>query len=476
MPETATAGRLPNCQLRVVKYELATQWPCQSREHDRTEHQTGGYWRMAMEQFTAQAGSFAEGRKSKLASLRATTIGNVLEWLDWTLYATFAPYLAKALFRPSDPVSALLQTLAVFAVGFVARPVGSIVISRFADRRGRGTSLLISMILMAIGSVLLAANPTYSQVGVGASIWLLVARLIQGFAHGGETCASFVYVSELAPSKSRGLWSSSIFASSTFGVILGSLMGVTLTALLSADELASWGWRIPFVFGSLLGIFAYFLRRNLAEPEAALASKRPAQLAPIDKKASIQSCVRLFFIIGGTGIPYYTWLSFATTLAITERHIPPNHAFLATLVAQVLCMLALPVFGMISDRIGRKPLALLTTAGFAVISFPLDWILGYTAWSLMLAQAVALVLWAGIGSIYPAFMAEQFPAGPRASGIGIAYSTSVVVFGGTAPYLNAWLSSHGLHWMFTAYGAVMCAIAAVMVMGLREEKGNDLVA
>jgi MHS family alpha-ketoglutarate permease-like MFS transporter len=137
-------------------------------------------------------------------------------------------------------------------------------------------------------------------------------------------------------------------------------------------------------------------------------------------------------------------------------------------------MLSLPLFGALSDRIGRKPLALITTVGFVLVSFPLDWIFGSTAISLFIAQAIALVLWASIGSIYPAFMAEQFPSGPRASGIGIAYSLATVVFGGTAPYLNAWLSARGMHWAFTAYGVGLCAIASIMVLGLSERKGKEL--
>src|SRR6266446_4253781 len=155
-------------------------------------------------------------------SLRATVIGNVLEWFDWTIYATFSPYIAKALFAPTDQISALLQALAIFAVGFLAGPVGGIVCGRLADTRGRRFTLVISMSLMAAGSLLLAVTPSYGQVGVLASVWLLIARLIQGFAHGGETSASYVYVSELAPAPRRGLWASSVFASATFGVIIGS--------------------------------------------------------------------------------------------------------------------------------------------------------------------------------------------------------------------------------------------------------------
>lgn len=411
---------------------------------------------------------------TKLASLRATITGNILEWLDWTLYATFSPYIAKALFAPTDSVSALLQTLAVFAVGFLARPLGSIVLSRVADKRGRSLSLVISMSLMAWGSLLLALTPSYAQIGVWASVWLLAARLLQGFAHGGETASAFVYISEIAPQRSRGLWVSTIFASSTFGVILGSLMGVALTKTLDTTAVAEWGWRVPFVIGAFLGVYAYYLRRGLVETVEPGHQRAMPALSAAERRQAFMNCFKLFLLVGATGIPYYTWLSFATSFAISNKGIAPSDAFLASLGAQVLCMLSLPFYGALSDRIGRKPLAVFTTLGFTLLAFPLDIWFTNSAWALFFVQSVALVLWASIGSVYPALMSEQFRSKNRALGIGAAYSSATVVFAGTAPYINAWLTAKDVHWAFTTYSAVMTGVATIAVLTLRETKGISL--
>jgi MHS family alpha-ketoglutarate permease-like MFS transporter len=453
--------------------QCSRDWLDSERQIDRATY--GG----DMTGATIASGSTSDATRGIQAkSLRATVIGNVLEWFDWTIYATFSPYIAKAIFAPSDSMSALLQTLAVFAVGFLARPIGGIVCGRLADKRGRRFSLVFSMSLMAAGSLLLALTPAYSRIGVLASVWLLATRLLQGFAHGGETSASYAYVSELAPASKRGLWSSSVFASSTLGVVLGSLIGVALTQKLPTGEIAAWGWRLPFVIGAFLGLYAYYLRRNSIETHVAASTSSASPTSPTtrNRKQAYVSTFKLFTLLGATVVAYYTWLSFATTYAITSKGVPAKDAFIASLAAQVICMLSMPAYGALSDRIGRKPIALLSTIGFVVLSFPLDSWFTSSAWSLFIVQTVALLLWSSIGAIYPALMAEQFSTGPRALGIGVSTSFAAVVFGGTAPYLNTWLTSIGKHWMFTGYTVVLCAIATIVVLTMKETRGIDLSA
>ena len=413
----------------------------------------------------------------EVVSLRATVIGNVLEWLDWSVYATFSPYIAKALFAPTDAASALLQTLAIFADGFLARPIGSVFFGKLSNRRGRQYTLVVTMVLMALGSLILAVTPTYSRVGAFASAWLLCARLVQGFAHGGETSASFVYVGELAPAARRGLWSSSVFASSTLGVVIGSLMGVALTQTISSDALAAWGWRIPFALGAILAVYAYYLRSKSIETASYLERQRsspPAASSRTDR-ATLVHGLRLAIVVGATSVAYYTWLSFATSYAITSKGVPADTAFIASLCAQMICIVVMPFLGSLSDRIGRKPLALMATVGFVLASFPLDALFTSSAASLFLAQSIALILWACVGALYPALMVEQFATGPRALAIGVSYTGATVIFGGTAPYLNAWLSSINMHWVFTAYTVVLSGMAAIAVMTMKETTGLDLV-
>jgi len=413
---------------------------------------------------------------NRLRSLRATITGNVLEWFDWTVYATLAPYIARALFAPTDPLSALLQTLAIFAVGFVARPIGGLLFGRFADRRGRRIALVVSMMAMAFGSLMIAVIPSYAAIGATASVLLVVARIIQGLAHGGESAAAYVYVSEIAPPRSRGLWSSTVFTSIAFGVILATLFGVTLTQSLTVEQLAAWGWRIPFLVGAAVGVYAYYLRRSAIETEVFEAEQKPSErtAAPESTASLLWSCTRLVLILGASNVVYATWLTFASTYAITIQKVPAAEAFRATLAAQVIGMLAFPIFGALSDRFGRKPMALLTCGGFALISFWLLSLLDASAWSLFMAQSIALVLWASLGAIWPAWMAEQISTGSRSVSIGVASSLGGAIFGGTAPYLNTWLSAQGMPWAFTAYTVVLNVIAVGLILTMRETRGIDL--
>lgn len=418
--------------------------------------------------------SHSKSNTNKGSSLVATVFGNVLEWFDWTIYATFSPFIARALFAPTDPVSALLQTLAVFAAGFVARPLGGLLFGRLADRRGRRAALILSMTMMAFGSLLIAIIPTYETIGAAASVMLLIARVVQGLAHGGESAAAYVYVSELAPARSRGLWSSSVFVSISVGVILASLLGVLLTGTLSADELNVWGWRIPFILGALVGVYAYFLRRAAMETEVFEAEHVVSTNHAQSRVPMILNFARMVVILGASNIVYALWLSFASSFSITVLKVPASEAFRASLGAQVLGMLALPLFGALSDRIGRKPMALLTFGGFAVLSFWLTGLLGPSAWSLFITQSVALVLWAAVGSVWPAIMAEQIATGSRATTIGLASSLAAALFGGTAPYLYTWLTSINMQWTFTAYTVALNIVAVLLILTMRETKGIDL--
>ncbi len=411
---------------------------------------------------------------SHLQSLRATVIGNALEWFDWTIYAVFSPFIAKALFGPADPISGLLQTMAIFAVGFVARPIGGLVFGRFADRHGRKTALVLSMTLMAFGSLLIAIIPDYAVIGAGASALLLLARLVQGLAHGGESAAAYVYVSELAPAERRGLWSSTVFISVSLGSIVGILLGVFLTTYMPMDTLNAWGWRLPFLVGAMVGLYALYLRRNAVETEAFKAGQQPMPAPAEDQGNILWVSLRLLIILGASNVVYAVWLSFASTYAISVLGVPAAEAFRATLGAQVLGMIALPFFGALSDRIGRKPIALLTCGGFALLSFWLNGLLGPTAWSLFVAQSIALMLWAALGSIWPAWLAEQIPTGQRGTTVGLITSLGAALFGGTAPFLNTWLKTLDMQWAFTGYVVFLNALSVLLILTMRETRGINL--
>ncbi|MET8797722.1 MFS transporter [Nocardia sp. NPDC004568] len=421
-------------------------------------------------------------RQALLQSLRSALFGNALEYFDWTIYATFSPFIAVVLFDDTDPTSAMLLTLAIFAVAFVIRPIGGAVFGRIADRRGRKSALVGAMLLMGLGSLVLAVIPPYTAIGVGASVLLLFARLLQGLAYGGESSTSYVYVSELAPPRRRGLWSSTVFASVTVGAMAGTLCGFVLTSLLTQEELRTWGWRVPFLVGSLLAVYALWMRVRSIETEVGSAiSESESEHAPavrmsrVDKRRALLDLLRLFIILGATNIAFYTWLSFASSYAISSLGMDSRGAFTASLCAQALTLGLFPVFGHLSDRFGRKPVAIFATIGFGVVTFPLSALLGASPITLFVAQSIALVFWAAVGSIWPAILSEAVSPGARAIGIGITTSMASGVFGGTAPYLNTWLTSLHLQWVFSTYLVVLMVIATLLLATIRETRGIDLL-
>src|SRR6478609_2011520 len=230
---------------------------------------------------TATASMPTATRTSTRKTLIGTGIGNAVEWYDWAIYATFTPFIASQLFSKADPASAVLSTLAIFAVGFVARPFGGFQFGWIGDRIGRKASMTLAVGLASAGSLMIGIAPTFAAVGAWASLMLLVARLVQGLAHGGELPSSQTYLSEMAPKEHRGFWATLIYTSGTVGILFGTLLGAVLNMALSTDVMNAWGWRIPFLIGGALGIYALFMRAKMKETEAFEAE------APQEKRVAI---------------------------------------------------------------------------------------------------------------------------------------------------------------------------------------------
>lgn len=425
---------------------------------------------------SSRSSSFAAKRRS----LVAAGVGNALEWFDWNLYGIFSVYLAANAFSSEDPTSGLLATLAVFAVGFVARPVGGLIFGRLSDRLGRKTILVVTMCLLAGSSVALAVMPTYGQVGVVASVFLLVARLIQGLAHGGEAGVAYTYAAELAPPERRGLWGSVPFISSTIGLMTATASAAILSALLSNADMESYGWRIGFAFGGVLGLFALWLRRSAVEsdvfietaeettPDERTVSRR------IGAKQAVLIGVRIIMVSVGVNMSFYAWISFAPTNAISQHGMDQTAAFTVSLVAQGLIIILLPFMGLLSDKIGRKPMVLAQGILMIVLAFPIAGIVSDAPWTLFVAILLGNIVWACVGSIYSAIVAEQAPTAVRATVVGFVVSLSVAVFGGTAPYLNTWLNSIHKGWLFNAWIMLLGVMVITGSFVIRETKGIDL--
>lgn len=408
-------------------------------------------------------------------TVAVVSIGNALEWYDWNSYVVFALLLGPKFFPHGSTSTALLETLAVFAVGFFFRPLGGALIGAFSDRHGRRAALTLSIMLMAGGSLLIAITPSYQQIGALAPVLLVLARALQGLSSGGEVTAMSTYVNEIAPAGRRGFYSSAIYISTTLGTLAATLLAVTLRSVLSPADLQSWGWRVPFALGALLALYGWYLRRRIAETDVfGSAEERVRRPAFEVLRRHPAAAARVVGFTLGTTVVYYTFAAYLPTYAQRVYKIPADSALWASVFAQLVFMASLPLLGALSDRYGRRPLLLIFGVGFTLLSPVFLGLVGASALSLFAVMAVALVLFGCCAAAAPSAMLEMFPTRVRSSGIGLPYSLTVALFGGTAPYLIEYLSAHGLgHW-YQWYVVLLCLISTVTFALYRETKDVDL--
>lgn len=414
----------------------------------------------------------------KRRSVVASTIGNVLEWYEWSAYAVFTPFIAAAMFNSEDKVSSVLATLGVFAVGFLMRPLGGIVFGRIADVKGRKFVLIFTMLIMAGGSFLIAVLPGYGQIGVFASLIFLLVRVAQGFAHGGESATANSYIAEIAPARRRGFWGSIVFVAIYGGSVLAYTVGGVITNVFSEAAVSDWAWRIPFALGGLLALVALWMRRGMVESDVFEADDQAEAVAPVpvDRGRVARAIVLVVLMTSGITAAHYTWTSYASTLAITERGMDAQTAYWATVGAQIIALVSLPFWGLLSDRIGRRPVLIGFGVLMAILQYPLMGMITDAGWSLFIASTLALLVVSMAGALLSAVLSEAFPTKVRTQGIGFAYSVSVAVFGGTAPYLNGLFNSLDLSWLSSGWVILLCLATIVAVVKLPETKGKDLNA
>ena len=439
------------------------------------------------------------GRRRQRKSFAASIVGQLLEWYEWSAYAVFAPFIAVALFNPDDAVSGLLATFGVFAIGFLFRPLGGIVFGRIADRRGRRFVLLTTMLMMAGASVGIGLLPTFETIGIAASLLLLLARIVQGFAHGGESATANSYIAEIAPARSRGLWGSAVFMTIFGGAFLAFVLGGVITGALTEPQVQAWGWRIPFLLGAVLAVVALWLRVGMVESQvfqegadgedtAAEAVAREADrvatrdglgadsfsaetLKPLSPTLSI---VLIFFLVSGVAASNYTWTSYVSTYAQTQEGMSPSGAYWARVAALVVGLASLPCWGAVSDRWGRKPVLYVFAVGTIVTVFPLMGFIDDRPWTLFGSTSIALFLLSAGAALLASVMAETFPTSSRTAKIGFAYSLATAVFGGTTPYVNELAVSQGVPWASNLFIAFAAALALWAAWRLPERRGIDL--
>jgi MHS family proline/betaine transporter-like MFS transporter len=411
-------------------------------------------------------------------AVSAAVIGNVLEWYDFSVYAFVAVVLSRKFFPPGDEVTALLSTFLAYGLGFVARPLGGIVIGRVGDTHGRKTALLITIALMAIGTVLVGILPTYAAIGIAAPLLLVAARLMQGFSAGGEWGGSTAYIVEWAPAGQRGFYGSFQQMSVVAGLLLGSAVAAIFNTMLTPDQMSDWGWRVPFLLGGILGPVGLWMRRTIDETPAyrkAVATPVPAAAG---EATPLVTATRAFgFTIVWT-VCFYVLLSYMPTWSQTYMKISPAAALWANTFGLVILVIAIPFMGIVSDRIGRKPLLLGCCAFFVIVPFPLFKYLlasGGSFATLLYVQilfAIAISMFSGPG---PAAIAEMFPTRTRSTWMTTGYALAVAIFGGFAPLISVWLITRFEEPTAPTFYLMAAAVVSILVIyGLRETAHEEL--
>ena len=420
-----------------------------------------------------------EAKKHAPRQLIAASIGNVVEWYDWYAYSFLAVYFSVQIFPENESdLTKLLNAFAVFAVGFFMRPVGGLVMGAVADRLGRKTALTATILLMGLGGLILGLTPTYAQAGLLAPIMLVIARLIQGLSVGGEFAASSTFIVESAPEGRRGLFSSFQYVSTTIGQILASGLAALLAFTLSEASMGSWGWRIPFFVGALLSLVGFWIRRGAHETHVdfedlqAGRKQRPGLFDAIRFHPGA-SLLIIGITIAGT-ITYYTWTTYLPTYAQTYAGVGKQDALLAGTLALIFFGLLQPLGGLLSDRIGRRPMLITFAAAFILLTVPGLSFLDDSFGRLLLVQCAGMIFLTGYTSIAAAVNAETIPARVRASGIGFPYSIAVALFGGTAPYVGTLFKSWDRPELFPWYVSGLCVISLIVYILLKEGSRKPL--
>lgn len=416
----------------------------------------------------------------RIKSIIGGSIGNLVEWYDWYAYSAFALYFANSFFPGSNPTAQLINTAGIFAVGFLMRPVGGYVFGKLADKKGRKVAMTSSVLLMSVGSLMIAILPGYNTIGIFAPIFLLIARLLQGLSVGGEYGTSATYLSEIATPGRRGFYSSFLYVTLIGGQLIA--LGVQLLlqhVFLTDKQLHEWGWRIPFIIGAALSLTALYLRKSLHESEAfekeRITEKRKGTLKELLKHPKAIATVA-GLTLGGT-LMFYTYTTYMQKFLVNTVGLTKNESTLLTFSSLLIFALIQPLFGALSDRIGRRPLLI----GFGIcgtlFTIPLLTALSHATdlWVVFAILMCALIIVSGYTSINAVVKAELFPVEVRALGVGLPYSLTVAIFGGTAEYIALWTKNNGNESAFYWYVSTCTFISLIVYMLMKDTKKTSLI-
>ena len=425
--------------------------------------------------------------RRRLRAVIGGSIGNLVEWYDWYAYSAFALYFAGAFFPKGDPTAQLLNTAAVFAVGFFMRPVGSWWLGRYADRHGRRAALTASVTLMCGGSLLIACTPSYARIGVAAPALLVFARLLQGISVGGEYGASATYLSERAGRARRGFYTSFQYVTLILGQLLALVVLLVLQATLTEAQLDAWGWRVPFVIGAAAAVVAVWMRRSLDETESFTRAQAAAAATPAAEARAARglrglwqhrrAALIVFGLTAGGAHAFYVCTTYAQKFLVNTTGFSRPLASQVNALTLFAFMGVQPLFGALSDRIGRRPLllafGLLGVLGTVPFLTALETATPARAVALLLAALLAVSCYTSINAVVKA---ELFPTEVRALGVALPYSIAVSLFGGTAEYVALWLKGLGHERWFYWYTTGVIALSLMVYVVMPDTRDHSRIA
>jgi MHS family alpha-ketoglutarate permease-like MFS transporter len=403
--------------------------------------------------------------RGTIMAVLAGSAGNFVEWYDWFAYSAFSLYFAKRFFPEGDQTAQLLQSAAIFALGFVMRPLGAWALGRYADRVGRRRALMLSVAAMCGGSFMIACLPDAGRIGTLAPALLLIARLVQGFALGGEYGASAAYMSEMAGVRRRGFWSSFHVTSLMAGQLAAMAVLGLLQALLDDAAIEQWGWRVPFVLGGCLALTVAWIRGHAAESVTPL-STAPRETAIDLLRRHRRATLTVFALTSGGAITFYAYTTYMQKFLVNTTGFPRSTATTLISIVLIVFMVIQPPLGALSDRIGRKPMLAFCFGTGVIATYPLLTMIAHarSPVAALIPMLVLVVILSGYTSVNALFKAELFPAGIRVLGIGLPYALANIAFGGTAEYVALWFKQAGHEPGFFLYVSLAMAIALIVTL------------
>jgi MFS transporter, MHS family, proline/betaine transporter len=411
-----------------------------------------------------------EAARVRRRAVLSCMVGNLFELFDFGVYGYFAAAIGRAIFPAADPLTSILSSFATYGVGFIMRPVGAMVLGSYGDRHGRKAALVLTVTLMATATGLTGLVPSYASIGIFAPILLVMFRLLQGFSTGGEWGGAATFIIEYAPPGRRGFFGSLQQVSTGVAQLSAISTAFALNSILDQPALDGWGWRVPFLVGFLLAPVGYYLRSRVSETpefERTAAAKRvaasPLRDALTIHRMAVLTCFGLTII---WTVATFVFLTFMPTFAVQTLKIAPSTALGSTTIAALINVTCLPFAGMLSDRIGRKPMMMASALGFLVLAYPLFFLVtsrpGFA--TLLLAQAVAAFLYSMFNGVASAALCELFPTSVRYTALSVGYNGAVMIFGGFAPFIATFLIRLTGDPIAPTYYVMACALVSLIVI------------